>query len=103
MGKATKQVETIMCNKDNYLKTTLTQTEPIYRREWSGKSRILQMIKENANKKECIVIHMDFANSISTGVSNHPNLPDKTGKEELENMLILTNRKEEWSSLPASV
>lgn len=99
MGKATNLVETIMCNKDNYLKTTLTQTEPIYRRTWraynllvgengAGKSRILQMIKENANKEECIVIHMDFANGISTGVSNHPNLPDETGKEELEKMLI---------------
>lgn len=99
MGKATNLVERIMSNKNNYLKTTLTQTETIYRREWraynllvgengAGKSRILQMIKENADKEECIVIHMDFANSISTGVSNNSNFPDETGKGELEEMLI---------------
>lgn len=102
MGQATNLVERIMSNRDNYLKTTLTQAESICKRKWraynllvgengAGKSRILQMIKENANKEESIVIHMNFANNVSTGENNNPDLPDETEKEALENMLIFND------------
>lgn len=77
MGQAVNIVEKIMKDKNNYLKWGLIFPE--YTRSWkginllvgengSGKSRILQMIKENA-KKECIVIYMDFARYVQLSYS----------------------------------
>lgn len=73
MGQATRIVEKIMQEKNNYLEWGLNFPE--HKRKWeafnilvgengSGKSRILQMIKKNAPKKECVVFHIDFASHV---------------------------------------
>lgn len=70
MGQAIDIVKNIMKNKDNYEEFGLVF--PGYAREWkefnmlvgengSGKSRILQMIKDNIPER-CIAFHLDFAN-----------------------------------------
>ncbi len=69
MGQAVDIVNDIMKNENNYEEFGLTVPERI--REWeqfnllvgengSGKSRMLQMIKHNAQEK-CIVFYLDFA------------------------------------------
>lgn len=72
MGQAVDIVKNIMKNKDNYEELGLIFPE--YAREWkefnmlvgengSGKTRMLQMIKDNIPEK-CIIFYLDFANYI---------------------------------------
>ena len=72
MGVARDIVKKIMKNEENYLPLGLKMSN---NNEWqeynlligkngSGKSRIIKMIKENATKENCVVIHMDFSESM---------------------------------------
>lgn len=95
MGQAINIVEEIMQNENNYVQWGLSVQE--YLRKWesfnmlvgengSGKSRILQMIREKAQEK-CTVIYLDFANYVQLPDNAEDGLAD-TEEKELIDMLV---------------
>lgn len=99
MGQAINIVEEIMQNKENYAQWGLSFPE--YPKKWeafnmlvgengSGKSRILQMIREKGQEK-CTVIYLDFANYVQLSDNAEIGLTD-TEEKELIDMLVFRGR-----------
>lgn len=94
MGQAINIVEKIMGDKNNYVQYGLRFQQ--YKRKWepfnmlvgengSGKSRVLQMIKDNS-KEECAVIHLDFAKNMQVSGNTNESISDTeetAGAEEV--------------------
>lgn len=110
MGQAVEFVKNIMKNKENYEDFGLIFPE--YAREWkefnmlvgengSGKTRVLQMIKNNIPEK-CIVFHLDFANYIHP-IRRAGGSPLNTDENPLVNGLVFranVDKRLFWDFLP---
>ena len=96
MGQAVDIVEKIMLESEKYKEYGLYFPEKV--RKWetfnllvgengSGKSRILQMIKENA-KEKCVVIYLDFASNVQLPGDMETNISDMEKTALISNLLF---------------